>query len=347
MRTALEQKEETVTQSISPEMSVVVVSLDSYERIRLTIAALRAQTAKRRLEIVIVAPSREDLKLDEADLEEFLSFQVVEVGPIRSTGGAMAAGFQRAQAPVVVYAEEHSYPFPTWAEALLLAHKKPWGAVGPAIVNANPGTIISWGNLFTDFGPSVEPVVAGVTSHLAWHHASYKRELLSGYEPQELQNFLETEGLLHQALQDRGFQLYLEPAARSNHVNVSTIFSLIRCEFVGGRLFGAARMRHNQWSMARRLLYILGSPLIPVLRLRRTLQEVRRAGQFDKLFPQILPSMLTALVAHCLGEISGYALGAGDAAWQRVPCELNRCEFLTASEKKQRAVKACVKSAVP
>ena len=335
-----------MTQSTSPEMSVVVVSLDSYERIRLTIAALRAQTAKRRLEIVIVAPSREGLNLDEADLQKFLSFQVVEVGPIRSTGGAIAAGFQRAQAPVVAYAEEHSYPFPTWAEVLLLAHKKPWGAVGPSIVNANPGTIISWANLFVDFGPSVDPALAGVTSHLAWHHASYKREFFSGYEPQQLQNFLETEGLLHQALQDRGFQLYLEPGAKSNHVNVSTIFSLIRCEFVGGRLFGAARMRHNQWSMARRLLYILGSPLIPVLRLRRTLQEVRRAGQFDKLFPQILPSMLTALVAQCLGEISGYALGAGDAAWQRVPCELNRCEFLTASEKKQRAVKACVKSAV-
>ena len=213
-----------MTQATSPDMSVVVVSLDSYERIRLTIAALRAQSAKHRLEIVIVAPSREGLNPDEADLQEFLSFQIVEVGPIRSTGGAIAAGFQRAQAPVVAYAEEHSYPFPTWAEALLLAHKKPWGAVGAAIVNANPGTIISWANLFTDFGPSVDPALGGVTSHLAWHHGSYKRELLSGYETEQLQSFLETEGFLHQALQDRGYQLYFEPAAKSNHVNVSSIF---------------------------------------------------------------------------------------------------------------------------
>jgi len=323
-----------MTQATVPDMSVVVVSLDSYARIRRTIAALRAQTAKRQLEIVIVAPSREVLKLDEADLQDFLSFQVVEVGPIRSTGGAVTAGFQRAQAPVVAYAEEHSYPFPTWAEALLLAHKQPWGAVGVAIVNANPDSIISWANLFTDFGPSVDPAAGGVTSHLAWHHGSYKRELLSGYDTEQLQNFLETEGLLHQALQDRGYQLYLEPAAKSNHVNVSTMLSLIRCEFVGGRLYGAARVRHNKWSMARRLLYILGSPLIPVLRLRRTLREVRRAGQWDKLLPQILPGIITALVAHCLGEISGYALGAGDAAWQRVPCELNRCEFLRESDRK-------------
>ena len=298
-------------------------------------AALRTQTAKGRLEIVIVAPSREGLNLDNADLSEFLCFQVVEVGPIRSTGSAIAAGFQKAQAPVVAYAEEHSYPFPTWAEALLLAHQKPWAAVGAAIVNANPGTIVSWANLFTDFGPSVEPALAGVTSHLAWHHVSYKRELLSGYSTEQLQRFLETEGFLHQDLQDRGYRLYLEPAAKSNHVNVSTIFSLIRCEFVGGRLFGAARVRHNKWSLARRLLYILGSPLIPILRLRRTLRDVKRAGQLDKLLPQILPSILTALVAHCLGEIAGYALGAGNAAWQRVPCELNRCAFLAESDKKQ------------
>ncbi len=321
--------------STSPEMSVVLVSLDSYERVRRTVAALKAQTAMSRLELVIVAPSIEVLNPDETDLQAFPSYQIVEIGPIRSTGSAIAAGFRRARAPVVAYAEEHSYPFPTWAEALLRAHEKPWGAVGAAIANANPGTVISWANLFTDFGPSVEAVSGGQTSRLAWHHASYKRELLLTYDEERLQSFLETEGLLHQALQDRGLQLYLEPAARSNHVNVSTLGALIRCEFVGGRLFGAARMRDNDWSIARRLLYIVGSPLIPVLRLRRTLQEVRRAGQFDELFPRILPSMLIALVAHCLGEVSGYAFGAGNAAWQRVPCELNRRECLTESERAQ------------
>src|SRR6185436_7888269 len=88
------------SQRTSPEMSVVLVSLDSYERIRLTTAALRAQTARRRLEIVIVAPSREGLDLDETELQEFFGFQVVEVGPIRSTGGAIAAGFQKTHAPV-------------------------------------------------------------------------------------------------------------------------------------------------------------------------------------------------------------------------------------------------------
>lgn len=327
-------------------MSVIVVSLDSYERVRLTIAALRAQTAKYRLEIVIAAPSKDGLGLDVSELRDFSGFQVVETGPIRSTGGAVATAFERANAPIVAYVEEHSYPFPTWAELLLTAHREPWAAVGPAIVNANPGTILSWANLFTDFGPWVDPAARGVTSGLAWHHGSYKREPLSGYSSEQLESFFETEGFLHQDLQKRGYQLYFESEAKSNHVNVSSLSSLIRCEFFGGRLFGAARSQFNQWSMARRILYIAGSPLVPVLRLRRTLQDVRRAGQFDTLFPQILPGMMTALVAHCLGEITGYALGAGNAAWRRVRCELNRRELLTESEKNAASLKPPLKSGV-
>ena len=46
-------------------MSVVVVSLDRYDRIRTTIRALRMQTEKNRPEILVVAPSRDILNLEE------------------------------------------------------------------------------------------------------------------------------------------------------------------------------------------------------------------------------------------------------------------------------------------
>ena len=314
-------------------MSVILVSLDAYARLRLTMTALMAQTARRGLEIVIVAPSSDSLNLEEGDMQEFHSFQVVDIGTIRSTGGAVAAGFQRARASVVAYAEEHSYPFPTWAEALLRAHQKPWGAVGAAVANANPGAL-SWAHLFADFGPCVKPASGGITSHLAWHHVSYKRELLSEYDLEQLGDLLETEGFLLRAIENMGRQLYFEPAAESNHVNASTFHGLIQCEFLGGRLFAAARVRHEAWSPARRLLYMLGSPLVPLLRLGRTVREMRRAGRFDQLVPQILPGVLTALLAHCFGEILGYAVGRGDAARHRIPCELNRVQFAAISRKK-------------
>src|SRR6266542_1885378 len=103
----------------SPEMSVVIVTPDRYETIRKTVEHLRAQTVKDRLELVIVAPSAAQLALDDSALNDFFQFRVVEVGEISSIARAHAAGIRQASAPVVVLSEDHSFPEPGWAEALI------------------------------------------------------------------------------------------------------------------------------------------------------------------------------------------------------------------------------------
>src|SRR6202030_2494006 len=103
-------------------------------------------------------------------------------GPIRVTGEAIAAAVRTATAPIVAYAEEHSYPEPAWAEHLVEAHKGPWGAVSPAIVNANPKTGMSWASLFADFSQFMDPATSGETESLPWHHVSYKRAILMQHD---------------------------------------------------------------------------------------------------------------------------------------------------------------------
>jgi len=308
----------------SPEMSVVVVTPDCYETVRKTVRHLRAQTVRDRLEIVIVAPSAHLLSLDDSELKEFFRYCVVEVGEIKSTGRAIAAGVRQAGAPVVAYAEEHSYPDPGWARALIEAHRGAWAAVGAAIANANPDNLISWASLFSDFGPWVEPARVGEVSFLAWHHTAYKRSVLLDYNS-NLDDMLETEGILHRELRARGHRLYLEPAAKAYHVNISLPFSYIGAQFHGGRMFGAARTRHGQWTFFRRLLYIGGLPLIPLVRLSHVLKEIRRSGRQRELLPRVLPVLIIGLVAHAIGEVTGYVVGAGDAAQRRVSFELHRC----------------------
>jgi glycosyltransferase involved in cell wall biosynthesis len=316
-----------------PEMSVVIITPDRYESIRKTIKHLRAQTVRDRLEVIIVAPSADRLDLDESELEEFLQFRVVGVGAIRSTGGAMAAGFRQASAAVVAYAEEHSYPEPRWAEALIEAHRQPWAAVGAMIANANPWSMVSWAQIFTDFGPFVEPTAPGEVDGLAWHHAAYKRAILQEYGP-ALDAMLETEGILHRDLRARGYRLYLEPAAKGHHLNVSLLSSYLEGEFYGGRMFGAARARYGDWSIFRRLLYIGAMPLIPLVRIGRVLQDIRRSGRHRDLLPRILPAMSMGLVMHAIGEVTGYAFGAGAAAQRRVTFELERCRHVAEQDRR-------------
>src|SRR6266508_3247638 len=208
------------------QMSVVLVTPGRYETIGKTMQHLQAQTVSDQLEIVIVAPSAAALNFDAAELTAFGRVRVVEAGEITSTGRAIAAGVKEASAPVVTYAEEHSYPAPGWAEALIEAHRESWAAIGAVIANANPDNMISWASPFTDFGPWVEPATAGKIGHLASHHTAYKRAVLLEYGP-KLEAMLETEGILHRDLQARGYRLYLEPAAKTNHVNISVLSSYI------------------------------------------------------------------------------------------------------------------------
>jgi glycosyl transferase family 2 len=305
------------------QMSVVLVTPDRYNAIRKTMKHLAAQTVVDRLEIVIVAPSAATLNFDASDRAAFGRVRVIEVGEINSTGRAIAAGVRGATAPVVTYAEEHSYPATGWAEALIKAHRQSWAVVGASIANANPVNMISWASLFTDFGPWVEPAEAGEISHLPWHHASYKRAVLSEYGP-KLGRMLETEGILHRDLQAKGHRLYLESAAKTNHVNISRLSSYIRAEFHGARMFAANRARSSKWSILQRLLYICRMPLIPFVRLRRVLRHIFRTGRGRELLPGILPTLAAGLVADACGQLMGYAFGPGNAAQRRVSFELNR-----------------------
>jgi GT2 family glycosyltransferase len=316
-----------------PEMSVVIVTPDHYDTIRKTMRHLRAQTVRERLEVVIVAPSADTIGINEAELKDFFQFRVVEVGKIRSVAQANAAGIRQASAPVVAFVEEHSYPDPGWAEALIEAHRQPWAAVGPVVRNANPGSAVSWADFLIAYGPWMDPSHAGVVDFLPGHNSSYKRANLLDYGL-ELEAMLESESVLHWDLQAKGYQLYLEPAAKISHLNFGLLSSWIPAQFYNGRLFAATRAR--RWSPLQRLFYTGGAPLIPVVRFRRILQQLRRSGQRCNLPPGVLPTLTLGLVVSAVGEMMGYALGAGDAKQKLSNFEFHRYQHLAERDRQGR-----------
>ena len=123
-----------------PLLSVILATPDGYQTIRKTVSHLNSQTECSSMELVIVAPSQEKLKLESDQLSGFAGYQIVEIGHFHSIGRANAAGIRRAKAPLVVLAEDHCFPDPQWAEQLIAAYQGPWTAVGPGVRNANPNT---------------------------------------------------------------------------------------------------------------------------------------------------------------------------------------------------------------
>ena len=313
-----------------PSMSVIMVTPDAFRPLRHTLRHLRAQTVARELEIVIVAPSKEALALDTTAFEPFHGYQVVEADSRRSSADARAAGVRAAAAPVIAFVEDHSFPTPGWAAALIARHREPWAAVGPAFLNGNPQTLLSWANLLIEYGPWTDPVEAGAREHIPPHNSSYKRDLLLAYGAR-LGSLVEAETVLQWDLRRHGHELYLESAAKTRHFNISLPALYIPLRFNVGRLFGAARAR--DWPLHRRILYTLASPLIPFVRFARTLPIAKRCGQRHKMWPRVLPLLFFGFVIDGMGEMAGYALGGGRAVENTSGFEFHRDRNLRPQER--------------
>lgn len=315
-----------------PRLSVVIVA-DAFETIRKTVRHLSAQTIASEVELVVVAPDG-DLGVDASALAGLHSHRVVPVGDIRSLSWARAPGIRAARAPVVALAESHCFPEPEWAERLLAAHADGWAAVGPAVVNANPRSVVSWVNLLLDYGPWLAPTPGGELADLPGHNSSYRKEVLLAYG-ERLETMLEAETIMHADLRAAGHRLYQEPGARTAHVNVTRTASWIGERFQTGRRFASARA--YSWPAWRRGVYAAGSPLIPAIRLRRLLADIARIGAGRELHGSGYALVVLALCVSAVGELVGYALGSGDSMYALSRIELHKERHVHPSEQAELA----------
>jgi hypothetical protein len=314
-----------------PAMSVVLVAPDGFESVRETIRRLKAQSVHDRLELVFVSPSANALALDAEEIRDFHSHLVVEIGDVSSTGAARASGVRAARAGVVAFAEEHCYPEPGWAEALIARHAEGWAAVAPAVSNANPKTATSRANFLISFAPWAEGAAAGEVERLPWHNASYKRAQLVEYG-EALGAMLEAEGLLQADLRRKGRRLYFEPAARARHLNISRLSSYLGEQFHAGRRYAAALTRFERATLPRRLARACAAPLAVPLRLSNVWREARRPGRRRDQLPRALAPLLAGLCAHAAGEALGHALGAGDSYRRSSEFEFRHAERLSKAD---------------
>lgn len=329
----------SVTPTASPvaELSVVLVAGSGPSGITRTMRHLRAQTARRRMEVLIVAESAAGFDLAALGAGEFAACRIVEVGPITERGAAAARGMLAATSPIVGLIEDHSYPEPEWAEALLRAHAGAWTGVGPAVGNANPESAASWVNYILGYGGFAPPVEAGQRDLLPWHNSAYKRDVITPFGDR-LGPLLEWEGALQAELLSRGHTLYLEPAARTHHSNVSGVWSTVGLNLQRGRILGAQRAERERWPAWRRLLQAAAFPLFPLLQLRYLMPAMRRMPLPPALRPRVYLGLVATLGVLAAAEAWGLLTGEGDAVARMEDYELHRTRHLSRGERRAAAI---------
>jgi len=259
---------------------------------------------------------------------------VVSIENMESTARARAAGVRESTSPIVVMTEDHSFPEPEWAAALIRAHEADWAVVGPAIKNGNPESIVSWTNLAIEYNEWLDPAPGGEVRHAPGHNSAYKRSVLLSYGDQ-LDGWLEAESVLHWDLGSRGHRLAIEPAARTRHYNFSRFFPSLGLRYNAGRMFAA--MCRARWTVARRLVYVAGAPLIPIVRLTRIVGQLRLPGRPAHLLPKLIPLCLFLLVVETAGAVVGYIWGAGSSCRRIAKIDFHRENFMNMRDRDRYA----------
>ena len=314
-----------------PAMSVVLATPSDFASIATTVRHLSRQSVARRLELVVVAMGQPGFSLDQPACRGFWGSRVVHVGRA-SHGEAGGAGVRAAQGAVVVFAEDHCFPEPGWAEALLQGYRSPdVAAVGPVFRNANPGTLVSWCDFAIGYGPWIDSTTSGDQPFLAGHNSSYRREVLLDLGSR-LEELLEAETVLHLKLRKQGLRLVVDPRARAAHTNFGRFRAWLPVQYHCGRVFAAERAR--EWGRAKRAFYAAASPLIPCVRFVRALGHLRRAERPRPSLPRLAPLLGLGLAADGLGQLLGYVAGGGVSAQHLTGFEFRRVDHVPESDRK-------------
>jgi hypothetical protein len=286
----------------APTLSYVVVT-DSGATIVPLLRCLHRQSARERMELVVVAPSREAVASSLTAPEDFGRVVVVE-SDIHDYAQALARGIRNASATFVFLGETHSFPHPRFVETLLSTFAEgDWSVVAPGIGNGNPGTPWSWSAYLCDYASWSAALAAGECPAAPLYNAAYRLSLLQGFG-EDLERLLARSDTLPRRLQAMGARTRFEPAARLFHVNIAEPGTWIDERILTGHLVATHRTRI--WGTGRRLLYLMATPLIAVELFRRVLPGCWRTIQRQQLSPMLLAWVLAGMVLRAWGEFLGY-----------------------------------------
>ena len=314
-----------------PKISVVLATPHTFSDIALTVAHWRAQTVQQDVELVLVSESLSKLAIPDGAVDGFAAVLWVESTCKETLGEARAQGARQSSAPIIAFSEDHAFPEPEWAQAMIDAHQNKCSAVGPVVINFNPDSLVSRADFLIGYG--LWDAAKHDTGHevelLPGHNSCYKREALMRYDA-DLGALLQAETVLYWRLRADGETLWLEPKARLHHTNFSLWKTWLQVQLHHGRLFGSTRAA--QWSRGKKAFYTLASPLIPFVRLARVLRLSGKEADSSTRF-----AILIGLLADGFGQMMGYALG-GNSAQQRMwdwKMEFQRIRYVTTRDRRK------------
>ena len=287
-----------------PALSVIVVSFNHAEQLDQCLAALMSQPDAGQIEIrVISKKARFDVLLD---AWQFPQIHWHQVGSNQTIPEMRSTGMRQSKAKLLALIEDDCMVGPEWLQAILSAHESEHVAVGGAIEPGDYQRGLDWGIFYCEFGRFLSPF-SGVVNALPGNNVCYRA---SAIDPALLkQGFYEV--FVHEKWQQSGIELLASPGMVVKNNNTWNFAQCSISPFHHGRVYAGQRFGHGFG--ARRLLYGLLTPLLPLLKSFRTFRQVRSRKRADLPLVKALPWVVLFHVCWSAGELIGYWTGVGNS----------------------------------
>lgn len=238
--------------------------------------------------------------------EAFPDMIVIESDLPRAVQPLWGLGMPRARGRVIAITDACCIPGDGWIETILKAHGEGKVAVGGAIEMAPGSRASDWAVYFTRYfvrdAPLATPFTAGPTLEVPCENGTYDREALSSQmEAIGARGFYEVE--VNPTLRSQGFTLWCDPAIVVWYNNKFSIAGFIRHRLTHGREFG--RTRAAGCSGIKRALYVLATPVVPLVLVSRVVRNVWKKPRYLGPFARSLPLVVTFVACWGLGELGG------------------------------------------
>lgn len=285
-----------------PPLSVVVASVNGFPYLGACLDSLRDRCPQ--AEVIVADCTDNETRQRVRDGWPFVTLLAFDEPT--SIPALRAAGIFRATSPCIAVIEDHCVIVDGWATGLLGAQEAGHCVVGGPIRNRAGARLRDWSAFLFEYSAFIEPVERGLATDLPGMNVCYNRDAVEAIE--DLLREGRWESWLHRRLRERGFELFCEPNAVIEHDKDFGV-----CEFVAQRFHYArahADMRNPQLGR-RRVVYVLGSPLLIPLLYWRVARNVFRKHRYRLEFVLGSPLLLLYVAVTAGGEAVGYAFGGG------------------------------------
>jgi glycosyltransferase involved in cell wall biosynthesis len=299
-----------------PEISVVIVAYNERQTIEGCLASLERQQTRRTFEVILIDSSADGT---DAVARRFPFVRVQHFATRKYPGDARNAGLSAARGGIIAFLDADCRVESDWIDAVARAHAAPHLAVGSAIVNGSPESLVAWAYYFCEFNLWLPRRNAGEMASMAGCGLSIKRRAFEQYGP-----FMEdtycSDTAFHWRLARDGHRTLFDPSIRVAHTVRYRVGGFLSHIAAHRRAFASVVVHERRLSGPKRFAAALATPVLPVVLLPAFAWRVARSERLLRPFLIALPIVVLGVLARTWGELLGFATARGHSTTTTPEC---------------------------